>query len=354
MNNEGNSKKIVMMFVLLAIAVVLILGALNSGYKKQSGQSSVLSGVDLFTVVSNNTTGLVKLGSSKLNWEFYIPAFLLNEENSEYKIYSGQMAEISNNRFVYRSAPYIDGDADVIGDYDKYEYDKTYDVAWASNPSGFYETDTTEDEGGVSRVTRLRYRTDGKTTIVNYQISGISCGLKLLTYNGYEGQEALLSEMGILVSQLVECEAEVEKGKQDEKEVDKNEQDSMDTGSKLREFDIHDLGFKVSLPDEGSMLSVITDNAPENGKGRVVVMIDGRIVAYIANEVGNTDVYGSKELGQGENKGEWVLNYVLSNPFNVGTPEYDQYDLIIKSLDTISNEFKAYSSAELAESANTD
>ena len=174
-------KFVKILLVICIISIVLLVGISNmSGLLKNPDIGTAKNGLKQY----NSAAELRK----NVNFSFDIPQFLLEEDGVTFEKIYGNNVRISNDRFKFCVAKKVADDVSIIGNYDKFEFDKYYQIK----------------DGTSSNIELVHYRTNGKDTIIEWFTSDLMYGLQMENYDGYNGYEAILGGLGINTKELNE------------------------------------------------------------------------------------------------------------------------------------------------------
>lgn len=119
-------------------------------------------------------------------YNFEYPKFLESETDVKYSIINGTNIQVENSRFKFCVAKYIADDISILGDYNKYTIDE------------YYKSD--------KDIRLVHYRIDESCTIVEWIKDDLMYGLIMYNYDGYNGLETLLNELGINLNNMIKCD----------------------------------------------------------------------------------------------------------------------------------------------------
>ena len=154
-------KSFIIGLVLLSVMTFVAVNGIKSGYKGNSNPIRKYSSV----------SSLHKESS----FNFNVPEVLLNETDLVYENISNYMVNIYNDSYIFRAAPFVHEDADLGGNYDTYDFDKSYDV------------------NGETSITKIRIRSKDKKIHIKwvssvYYYLNISKKHKIFRYMGCCGR----------------------------------------------------------------------------------------------------------------------------------------------------------------------
>lgn len=209
-----SEKSILKLMVILTVISALILIGLT-----------IISRTMILGVAPNNIlqqTKSEKEFKRQVSYDFDIPEFLLNERDIACKTTLGSNLEIYNTRFRFCVAPLLNTNVSVVGNYNEFEFDEMYSYGYLisedsdeienTDKTGSTDKGNTEDiqsENIVdSPIKYVRYRTDGKTTVVDWYTEELMYGIQMENYDGFNGMEALLSGLGIDINHLEKVDTE--------------------------------------------------------------------------------------------------------------------------------------------------
>lgn len=176
-----SKKMIKILLVICIIVLVLLVGISNmTGLLKNPEIGTAKNGLKQYSSASELR--------KNVNFAFDIPQFLLEEDDITFEKIYGNNVRISNDRFKFCVAKKIADDVSVIGNYDKFEFDKYYQL----------------EDGTSSDIELVHYRTNGKDTIIEWFTGDLMYGLHMKYYDGYNGYEAILEGLGINTKELKE------------------------------------------------------------------------------------------------------------------------------------------------------
>lgn len=249
-----------------------------------------------------------------VNFDFQVPAIVGNASNKKMFNYMGQMVEIQSDDIIFRAAPFIDYNADISGVYDNFSTDNKY---------------ISEDES-----VWVRYRLNEKNTIISLKIGDIAYSI---LFNKPINEEEAFEMAGINTSSLKPFIEDTEKveNKTDDKEDTNNTESKTDETSELmfRKYENSSLGISFMIPDvQSKVMEVDTENT-------VAVMLKNSavfVIEYYKNGYKTEEFNGYTLQCIDEN---YLIRYVVNNPFDKGTQEYLDYYTLIENMDTIVSTF---------------
>lgn len=267
---------------------------------------------------------------SQLSIDFSIPEFLLSEEGLTYKSYNKSMAEISNNRVRFVVGTYPDIDISIVGDYNTYDIDERYNVNL-----------------GDDNWEYLRYRGDSKTAVLEYTIGDLMYGIKLTNFDGINGMEAAINEIGLTYNQLELIIDEDIKKSDIPSQSSKDEEGLGDSDVELSymgkvpvfynedtkpietfKLDIPDWNISMELPFNTESILISSDENVLN------IVYCGKIIMKL--QYGNSLNLANGIIVEGLDKG-YSISYSSVNPFDTDTPEYDNYELLLSNIGEVIN-----------------
>lgn len=325
-------------------SVLLVMAALLLGiYYKNSGSNAQQSNP------MKEYESLSALQKS-LGFDFKIPNIVrdsMDKSGSKLFNYSNMLAEVVTDDLTFRAAEFIAYDADISGDYNKYEVDNQF---------------INSDES-----LWVRYRSnETDATIVSLKMNNIAYSIKFNTLIDEENTFKLLgiTEEVFETMEVFELDKQTgintgtvkgsiksdgrdeqsETGKQseanDNKDVDipEDEKNKKDNEVLYVEYVSDKLGISLLIPKTSEeIVEVYTEDVE---KASSTFMIHGNVAFnitryydWIVDE--NT---GNKNSIQLDKNSE--LNYIVDNPFDRNTEQYNDFDILIKNIDKVAKSFE--------------
>lgn len=268
-------KSFIIGLVLLSVMTFVAVNGIKSGYKGNSNPIRKYSSV----------SSLHKESS----FNFNVPEVLLNETDLVYENISNYMVNIYNDSYIFRAAPFVHEDADLGGNYDTYDFDKSYDV---------------NGETSITKL-RIRYNEDGENTILTWVSSGVSYYLDI---RNRSYTEDILDILGLTMEDLDE---------QIEHEIS------------ISKTILGIFNAEITIPENIS-LTVIEDKENEVA----LFMMENILVFTIGKQNNIEGDVTSIELTSG-----YKLNYISKDTFEQYNKTLDEYNKLIDNVEEISESF---------------
>ena len=317
--------------ILVIIFIVLLMG---KSYQQGGSMNSVTNPMTSYS-------SLAELQKS-VNFKFRVPSIVAKAENIEMFNYSGSMIEIKSDRINFRAARFIDAKADVSGDYNEYATD-----IW-------YKSKEAEPEGVNTLV---RYRTDGKNTLVNISDGSIAYSVKI---NEFMSEADALSALSIDITKLTtfdsseldsketNTESSDDSVKDEIKNTESETNDTVDknSGSNNEEVSTEDeqLTFRVFKNDDLG-ISFMLPNTPNELKGvysnnQLAMMLEDKVVfvvEYYEDGYSNTEFNGYQVVRLNDS---YVIRYIVNNTFDKNSQLYKDYNTVTENISTLASTFQ--------------
>lgn len=242
---------------------------------------------------------------SDVSFKFSVPEILTQLDNISFTNLQNRMVILKGNDIEFRAAPFMDTAIEVSGDYNKYTVDTKYDIS------------------GDTVLKYLRIRGEGVMDDLNFAIVSYSTEdtAYSLSINRETNQSEILNILGLDIDDLTERDTETVE------EVGEN--------SIIHEYKLNNLGYTIELPTVESDIRVVEDASDYK---YATFMLLGKAILSI--EENNDIEYNTSNTTQVGLIDNYILKYTKQNPFEVGTVEYDSFNKIMESINTVALSFK--------------
>lgn len=290
--------------VIIALMMVCIIG-IDHGIEQKSTEGPI-----------GDYRSIASLRRS-VDFQFSVPDIISESTNLEMHCYGGSMVEIIDPKqeITFRAARFIDENADVNGDYSKYETDVRY-------------IDNME-------TMLLRYRGGDQGTLINIRDGSIVYGVK---FTEKMSPEQAFAKLDIDFSKLEAFPDEEPDKSESGESLETSGEQKIDTPKteelSYKLYAIDDMDIQFMLPETNSKVVVAST------EDQLAVMIDTSIIFVIEYRKEGFKLEEFIGFSIRELSDKHLLRYVVDNPFKRDTEQYRDYYTIIENVDVVVDTFK--------------